>query len=210
MSLYTQLINSFIKIIILGSSTQNELILGGLGYNLLNNINKINYKSYYLNDYDTNNDFVIYNTPNTYDTNLITSTNENIRNIYTMEGNENNISSTEPYKMSINNLKKYFYKTFIPGTSVARSESAQTEDEINNINNIIGENKDFLYRFARLSLLAPLILHENRNNQKILDDIRTNFNNMTDNLKQIIGFTDERLSMYRAFFILILGQNQNR
>lgn len=181
MDLYLQIFMMFIMFIVVGSSNKDDLISSGLGFIVINNISDSKNKSYYLDDYDKINDFVIYITPKEYDTNLITSTNGDIKDMYDDNGNKYQIPA--PYKISFNKFKKNLAITLLNpempnnGSPITTSSIPLTEEQINNLINIVKNNSNSFNKYCRLLLLGPLILQEIPDNKKVFDDIKLIYTN---------------------------------
>ncbi len=205
MSAYTDLIIQNIGFILNSNLSEENLILSGLGITVISNIVDKTNKAYYLNDYKKVNDFVIYFVSKDYNTNLITATNTDIKDFYTPNGEQSNTSV--PYKVSINNLKKYFLTVIIQAISGMLDNNIKpTQDEINNLGNIIKANINAFIEFSRLLLIGPLIFYKKPNDTQIINDIKKVLTDKINNeMKTYMPPLDDIESNYKAAFKYITG-----
>ncbi len=199
---------------ILGSQIQalttNEIdnILGGVVLiNLLNieiiNKQNINYKLYYLDDYNKTKDFVIYFIPNNYDkTNIDTNTAENFTSIDDLS------NSTKLYKYSINNELFKSGKQLI-STKKNKPMDEITDDDVKQLIIIFRKNPSPLIKYLQLLLIMPIVKLQTKTTITINEGLGKDFfdlfnvpNSFTDDIKPYLPSGDMIPNMMGVQYII--------
>ena len=178
----------------------NKIITAGLGIYTINNVsndqNEI--KSYYLNDYNTEKDFIIYTVPTDFNQSNINAQNENINDIY--DENYNTTGNNIPYKWSLNRYIKYTAKQILIETPTIPTkpitEKDITEEDITEWIKLIKSKIDVITDYIRLCIIGHFI--KLSTNRDIIDattyasDLQAAYNRI--NTKQISKELDNYLA----------------
>ena len=153
---YVNLIQTMTRSFITLIGNKTDAILCGLGMITILKLD-IPLKFYYLNDYEQNNDFIIYIIPSSFDITKLTNTNSEIQNI----NNFTDIKKLDiPYKLGINQLNRYLIKGLILSAKNKNTTSSVleiSEQEIDNVVQIFRNNRESVLKYIRLFLLGPII-----------------------------------------------------
>jgi hypothetical protein len=199
------------------SITNNDIdnILAGLLF--INSLNikiiesNINYKLYYLDDYNNNKDFVIYLVHNNYDINNLekeidtaVEIEKPFELINTLQNN------TKLYKYSINKQINISFKYMIRNIQKKAIDNI-TNEESEQLIQIYKKNSKSLIKYLQLYLLIPFVklqtnteITTNKGIGKDLLDLFTDKNSFTDDMKPYLPQTDQikKLIMFAENIII--------
>jgi hypothetical protein len=211
---YVNLLQTMTRSFITLIGNKTDTILCGLGIITILKLD-IPLKFYYLNDYEQNNDFIIYIIPSTFDITKLTNTNSEIQNI----NNFTDVKSLDrPYKLGINQLNIYLIKDLILSAKNKNTTSSAleiSEQEIDNVVQIFINNREPVLKYLRLLLLGPFIkLYNNTDltaSSKIavdLDELSTPNKYFTSEMTPYLP-PRENASQYHQMFNFIFSNYQN-
>lgn len=201
---YVYFLNEIKDVLILATSNKTDYICAGLGAMVLeqldNNDDKI--KSYYLDDYDKINDFIIYKVPFNFGYDKITPENTEIKDIYN-DKYEIEPNITPPYKFSLNRYSKFSAKKYL-------NSSDPTEEQLNNFLTLIRNNKDLLIVYLRLLLIGPFIRlwfgtnintdYDLKMDSNYARDLTTALNNINSDVKRYLPTLQTTIPEYIGLF----------
>jgi hypothetical protein len=175
---------------IYAENNKTNIILFGLSILIINKImSRDGIERYYLNDYDTQKEFIIYSIPNTYKIDISNisklSTDENIKlnNVFNVLPD-----NTRPYKFSLFNMLKERNIKPVVAAVFQKKQSDITEDDVNKYLSIIKDNNNGIKNLLNHQFAIILLMINNPNineTAKIFKTAVNNYSNLTDKFNEM-------------------------
>ena len=193
LNVFTQVMNDlsmpYLLYSVYARNNKTQMILLGLYFITIITVNNNEYKSYYFNDYDEEQDMIIYCAIKSYDVANIKKTAIDFVNEYSWD----NIQ-TKPLKISLNKFIRNKILETIKSLKKLETIESVTDANLNEFITILNQNNNNIINLARLSMTTTIMASNNKNDlttdSQIINDLHQTVVILQNSLKTFKAIPD--------------------